>query len=85
MNMRLDELKSETFSSLGMKLSAISSNQPSYYYDQPSADLIILPLINPSEIYSHASQFNKHLSCMTLEGDTLLKIQKWWDSILSAF
>ena len=34
---------------------------------------------------SHASQFIKHLPSMTLEFDTLINIQKWWDFICSAY
>ena len=33
----------------------------------------------------HASQFTKLLSSLTLEGSTLLQIQKIWDAILSVF
>ena len=43
--MRLNELKSETVSSVDMKLSDYSSNKPSSYYDQPLADLIKLTLL----------------------------------------
>ena len=85
MNMVLNELKSEIFSSLEMKLSAIISTKPFYSYNQTSAYLIKWTLLKSPEKYYHASQFTKHVPSMTLKGNTLLKIQKWWDSILSAF
>ena len=76
-NMRLDELKSETASSIDMKISTLSSNTPLSSYEHPLADIIKFPLIKSPEKYSHASQFTKHRSSMTIEGDTLLQIQKW--------
>ena len=81
--MRLDELKSETVSSLDMKLSYLTSNKPSY--DQPCDDIIKWTLLNSPENYSCPSQFTKHQSSMTLNGDTLLQIQKLWDAIVSDF
>ena len=83
--MILDEFKSETVISFYMKLSDLTLNKNYSSYDQHSADLIKWPLINSIEKYSHASQFTKHLYSMTLEGNTLLQIQKWWDVIISAF
>ena len=53
--------------------------------NQPSADITKLPLLKSLGFHSHASHFTKHLSPMTLEGDTLLQLQKWWDTICSAF
>ena len=84
-NTRIDELKSESVSSLGMKISTLNSNKPYSSYDQPSVDLIKWPLLKSLEKSSHASQFTKHISSMTLEGDTLLQIQKWWYAIPSSF
>ena len=83
--MRLNEFKFETVISIDMKLSSLSSNKPSSYYDQHSADIIKFPILKSAETYSHASQFTKHLSSVTLEGYTLLKIKKWWDTIISDF
>ena len=80
--MRLDEFKYYTVRYFVMKLSAITLKRKYSSYDQTSADLINCPLPNSPEKYSHASQFNKHISFMNLEGDTLLQIQKWWDAIL---
>ena len=68
-----------------MKASALNSYKYPSSYDQPSADLIKCPLLKSPDFHSHASQFTKHFSFMTLEGDTLLQIQKYWDSILYAF
>ena len=85
MKMKIDEYRSETSISVDMKLLTLNSNKHPSYYDQPSADLIKWPLIKSPEKYSHASQFTKHLLFVTLEGDTLLQIQKWWDAIISGF
>ena len=68
-----------------MKLSYLTSNKPCYSYNKLSSDLIQSPLLKSPEKYSHASQYTKHLSSINLEGDTLIQIQKWWDSILSSF
>ena len=73
--MRLNELKSETFISIDIKLSTLNSNKPSSYYDQPSADLIKCLLLKLPEKYSHTSQFTKHLSSVTLEDNILPRIQ----------
>ena len=65
-----------------MKLSAINLNKYPSFYDQPSADIIKLLLLKSPYISSHASQFTKKKSYMTLECDTLLQLQKWWYVIL---
>ena len=76
------------FNSLYMKLpaltsekSSLTSENPSSSYEQPSADIIKYPLLKSPEKSSHASQLTKHISSITLEGDTIHKIQKWWDTI----
>ena len=58
-----------------MELLALGKNKSPSSYEQTSSDLNKYPLLKSPEIYSHASQFTKHLSLMTLEGDTLLQIQ----------
>ena len=68
-----------------MKLSALASNKPPSSYDQTSDDIIQLPLLKSPEKYPHASQFTKHISSITLEVETIIHIQKLWDSILSEF
>ena len=68
-----------------MKLSTLNSNKYPSSYDQPLSDLTEQPLLKSPEKYSHASQFTKRLSFMTLKGDTLIKIQKWWHAILFPF
>ena len=77
MNMKLDEFKPEikydnktTFKFLYIKLSALTSNKPPSFYEQPSSDLIQLPLLKSHLKSSHSSQFTKHLSSMILEGET---------------
>ena len=74
--MKLDENKYGTSNSIDMKLLTLYSNKSPSYYDQPSANIVKLQLLNSPEKYSHASQSTKHISFMTLEGDTLLQIQK---------
>ena len=64
-----------------MKLLTLGSNKSPSSYDQPSAGLVKLPLLKSPEKYSHASQFIKHLSFMTLEVNTILQIKNWWDAI----
>ena len=74
--MKFYEYKYEKSISNDMKLLTFNSNKYTSYYDQPSADIIKwIPLKSP-EKHSHASQFTKHLSFMTLKGDTLLQIQE---------
>ena len=83
--MKFDEYKAEISSYIYMKLLTLNSNNCPSCYDQPSAGIIKWTLINSPETYSHASKFTKRISFMTLEGDTLLQIQKLWDSIFSSF
>ena len=83
--MKMDEFKSESLSSIDMKLLTLNSSKYPSSYDQPSANFIKFPLLKSPKKYSHASQFNKHLSFMTLEGDTLIQIKKLWGEIISAF
>ena len=52
MNTRLDEFKLETVIYIDMKLSAISSNRLSSYYDQHLADLIKWPLLKSPEDFT---------------------------------
>ena len=54
MNTRLKEFKSETVSSIDIKLSIINSNKYTSSYDQPSADLIKLTPLKSPKKYSHA-------------------------------
>ena len=82
-NMRLDGFKYETVRSFDIKLPAITLNKLSSYYDQPSCDLIKWSLLKSPEKSLHASQFIKHISSSTLEDNTILHIQKWWDDTLS--
>ena len=63
-----------------MKISDLNSSKPSSLYDQYSDDLIQWSLLKSPE-KSHASQFTKHLSYITLKGNTLLQIQKWWNVV----
>ena len=55
MNMVLYEWKYEKFISFDMKLSDITSNKPSSYYEQPYSDLIKWPLIKSPRKSSHES------------------------------
>ena len=68
-----------------MKASAFDLYQSPSSYDQHLASIIKWTLLKSPDVHFRASQFTKNLSCMNLEGDTLLPIQKWWDAIISAF
>ena len=86
--MKLDKITSDNtknFNYFDMKIPDPTSNIPSSSYDQPSDDLIKWSLLKSPEKYSHASQFTKHIYCMTLEDDNILKIKKWLGVICSAF
>ena len=61
------------------------SLQVLFLYFKLGADIIKWPLLKSPEKYSHASQFTKYVSFITLKGDTLLQIQKLWNVILSVF
>ena len=65
-----------------MKASSIKPNKYPSSYKQPSAGLIKSPLLKSPELHSHASQLTKNLSSMTLEGNTLLQLQKSLDAII---
>ena len=82
---KIDKFEAEASSSINKTVSALNSKNPPYYYNQSSDDIIKWPLLKSPDFHSHASQFTKHLSLMTLEGETLLQIQKWWDAIIFAF
>ena len=82
---KIDDLKGEASSSINKKLSPLNLNNPPSSYNQPSANTNKWPLIKSQNFHSHASQLTKHISHMTLEGDTLLQLQKWWDTICSTF
>ena len=79
--MKIDEFKAEASSSTNKTVSPLSSNNYNYSYNEPSVDIIKWPLLKSPNFHSHASQFTKHISAMTLERDTVLKIQKWLGSI----
>ena len=67
--MKLYEIKSDhvkTIRSPGMKISAITSNKPSSYYEQPPADLAKQTLLKSPVKFSHASQLTKHFSSKNL-------------------
>ena len=85
LNMKLNEYKSKTSSSISMKLLTINPNKMFSSYDQHSADLIKCKLFKSPEKYFHASKLTKHLLFMTLEGNTLIQIEIWWDAIISDF
>ena len=82
---KIYDLKYEASSSINKKLSPLNSNNPPSSYKKPSSDINKLPLLKSPDFHSHPSQFTKHISPMTLEGDTLLKLKKWWYAIHSAF
>ena len=77
--MKIDEFKSDhmkTIGSIDAKISAITSNKPSSYSEQQSADITKWPLLKSPDKSSHISKLTKHLSFLILEGDTLLQLHK---------
>ena len=81
----IDELKAKSSRSINNTVYTLNTNNFPSSYNQPSDDITKCPLLKSPDFYSRASQFTKNISSMTLEGDTLLQIQIWWDSILSSF
>ena len=67
-----------------MKLSSTASIQYFSLY-QTHTDLLKWLLLKTPEKSTHASQFTKHLTYLTLEGVTLLQLHKWWDTIRYAY
>ena len=82
---KIDEFKDEASRSINNKFYPMSSNSSPFSYNQPSTDINKWLLRKSPNFHSHASKFTKDISPMALEGDTLLKIQKWWDAICSVF
>ena len=80
----IDKFKSKSSRFINNTVSPLSSNNYPYSYNQPSADIIKLPLLKSPGFHYHALQFTKHLSSMTLEVNTLLQIQKLWNAFNSA-
>ena len=81
----IDKFKTEESSYIDIRFSVINPYKSPSSYDQPSAGFIKWTLTKSPYFHSLASKFTKHISFMTLEGDTLLKLQKWWDSIIYSF
>ena len=81
---KIDKFKSEAPWSINKLLYPLNSNNYTPSYNQPSANIIKWLLLKSTDFRLHASQLTKHLSPMTLEGDTLLQLQKWWYTIRSA-
>ena len=71
-----DKFKAKESSSINMKAPDLNSYKYPYSYDQPSADLIKFPLLKSPDFQYRASQLTEHLSFMTVEGNSLLQIQK---------
>ena len=62
MNMRLNKFKSETVSSIDMKITTLNSNKLSSSYHQHSDDTIKCPLLkSPENIYMHQNSPNIYL------------------------
>ena len=61
-----EKFKSKASSSMDMKPYALNSNKYPSSYDQPSSDLIKLPLLKSPTFHSRASQPTKHLSFINL-------------------
>ena len=81
----INDLKSKASSFINKIFSPLNLKNSPYSSNQPSADINKWPLLKSPYFPSRASQFTKHQSPMTLEGKTLLQLQKWWYSICSTF
>ena len=82
---KIDEFKDEASISINKTLYPLNPINSTSSYNQPSADINKLPLLKSPDYHSHASQLTKHISPVTLEGDTLIQLQKWWEAICSDF
>ena len=82
---KIDDFKYEASISINKTFSPINSNNQPSSYKKSSADINKGPLLKSPYPHSHASQFTKHLSPITLEGDTPIQFKKWLDAIRSEF
>ena len=57
------------------------SHKKSLYYEQTPADIIEQKLLKLPEKYSYAPKSTKTFSSLNLEGETILQLQKWFDTI----
>ena len=72
---KIEKLKSRLSISINITVSPINPKNSPSYYNQHSDNIIKWPLLKSLDFHSHPSQFTKHLSYMTLEGDNLLQIK----------
>ena len=81
----IDAIKSVAYIYINQTFYPANSHDSNFSSNQHSADITKCTLLKSPYFHSHASNFTKHLLPMTLEGDTLLQLQKWRDAICSAF
>ena len=62
----IDDIKAESYSSINQKFSPLKSHNSHSFYNKPSAGINQWPLLKSPYYHSHASQFTKQLSPMTL-------------------
>ena len=79
---KLTTLKNMT--NIEMKISSITKIQY-FNSDQPHTQQLKRTLLKTPEKSTHTSQSTKHLYPLTLEGDTLLQLHKFWDFIRCAY
>ena len=84
MDTKIDDLKAEASSSINQTFYTLNSHESNYYYNQPSDDINKCPFLKSPDFHSHASQFTKHLSPMTLECDTPIQLKKNLDAVCYA-
>ena len=68
---KIDDLKYEASRSINHTFYPLNSHNSHSSSNQPSADINKLPLLKSQYFHSHASQFTKHLSPITLQLYTL--------------
>ena len=79
----VDDIKAnhlKIITSLEIKLSAITSKKPYLYSEHLNADLKPWVFLQSP---GKSPQFTKNLSSVHLEGNTQLKIRKWWIALRS--
>ena len=81
----IDGVKAVASISIYPTFSPPNSHNSCSFSNKPSADITKFTLLRSPYFQSHASHITKQLSSITLEGNTLLKLKKWWDAIWSNF
>ena len=74
----------KNMNTLEMKLYSITLIQNSSS-DYPKTELLDWKILKTPEKSTHASQLTKHPTPLTQEGETILQLHKWRDTIICAY